>query len=169
MRTDIYREISRDVPDDGRLIKGGEPLFTAYGCVLLERNIVDKYYVYTAVNLMTGDREVIARRVHQLTTSQAGAMAEKIRLSSVAGAGRLQADRPFGHSIPIENCREMLAELFNEILPEQGYAIRGGQIALAEHILETLYRRQITLAEAGVGIGKTLAYLTAAKSLSAAG
>ena len=162
MHTDIYREISRDVPRDERIIKGGEPLFTAYGCVLLERGVVDKYYVYTAVNVTTGDREVVSRLVNPLTTSGVKAMAEKIRLSKVAGAGRLQADRDFGASIPIKNCRDMVVEIFREILPEKGYAIRQEQIELAVHILETLYRRQITLAEAEVGIGKTLAYLIAA-------
>jgi ATP-dependent DNA helicase DinG len=90
------------------------------------------------------------------------AMAEKIRMSKVAGAGRLQADRPFGDGIALENCREMLAEVFNEILPQHGFNIRKEQISLANHILDAISSRHVSLAEAEVGTGKTLAYLAAA-------
>jgi len=162
MNTEIKREISRVNPGEMNRIKGGEPLFTAYGCVLLERNVVDKYYVYTAVNLTSGGREVIARRVHPLRTSQVESMAEKIRQSKVAGAGRLQADRKFGDQMTIDKTQNLLIEIFNEILPDYGFSIRTEQIELAQHILDSLYRRNVTLAEAEVGTGKTLAYLVAA-------
>jgi len=163
MITNTQREISRNVPKDIplRFSESTIPLFTAYGCVLLERD-TGKTYIYTAVNLKDGRREVISRRPTPLTTSGVNAMAEKIRMASVAGAGRLQADRNFGDKINIENCREMMSVLFNEILPQHGYAIRKEQISLAEHILEAINRRGVSLAEAEVGTGKTFAYLAAA-------
>ncbi|MCL2517315.1 MAG: ATP-dependent DNA helicase [Oscillospiraceae bacterium] len=159
----IQNEISRNVPKDIpiRFSENTIPLFTAYGCVLMERD-TGASYIYTAVNLKTGGREVIARRQTPLTTSGVTAMAEKIRLSGVAGAGRLQADRPFGDGIAVENCRDMLTEIFNEILPQHRYTIRKEQISLARHILETIYTRSVSLAEAEVGTGKTLAYLISA-------
>jgi ATP-dependent DNA helicase DinG len=163
MTTNIQREISRNVPKELpiRFSESTIPLFTAYGCVLMERD-TGKTYIYTAVNLKDGRREVISRRPTPLTTSGVNAMAEKIRLSCVAGAGRLQADRSFGDKIAIENCRDMLSEFFNEILPQHGYVIRKEQISLAEHILEAINRRGVSLAEAEVGTGKTFAYLAAA-------
>ena len=159
----IQREISRNVPKDIPITfsESTVPLFTAYGCVLMERD-TGKTYIYTAVNLKDGRRETIGRRSTPLTTSGVEAMAEKIRLSNVAGAGRLQADRPFGDKIGIDNCREMLSEVFNEILPKHGYNIRKEQISLASHILSAINSRSVSLAEAEVGTGKTLAYLTAA-------
>jgi ATP-dependent DNA helicase DinG len=137
------------------------PLLTTFGCVLMERD-TGKSCIYTAVNLKTGKRAVISRRPTPLTTSGVEAMVEKIRQSSVAGAGVYEADRSFGDDLAIENCRTMLNAVFNEILPKYSYAIRAEQISLAEHILDTIHNRFITLAESEVGTGKTLAYLVPA-------
>ena len=52
-------------------------------------------------------------------------------------------------------------QIFREILPRRGMAVREEQIALCHEVLDTLYNREISLCEAGVGIGKTLAYLVA--------
>ena len=38
-------------------------------------------------------------------------------------------------------------------------AVREEQIALCHEVLDTLYNKEISLCEAGVGTGKTLAYL----------
>ena len=163
MTSKIQSEISRNIPHDIP-IKFSEttvPLLTAYGCVLMERD-TGKSYIYTAVNLKSGKREVISRRASPLTTSGVETMVEKIRLSSVAGAGRLEADRPFGEKLALDNCRETLATVFNEILPQYGYVIRKEQISLANHILDAIDHRSVSLAEAEVGTGKTLAYLVPA-------
>lgn len=48
---------------------------------------------------------------------------------------------------------------FREILPRHGMAVREEQIALCHEVLDTLYNKEISLCEAGVGTGKTLAYL----------
>ena len=163
MTSKIEREISRNIPRDIP-IKINEttiPLLTAYGCVLIERD-TGKSYIYTAVNLKSGKREVISRRPSPLTTSGVEAMVEKIRLSSVAGAGRIEADRPFGEKLALNNCRETLATVFTEILPLHGFNVRKEQISLANHILDAIDRRAVSLAEAEVGTGKTLAYLVPA-------
>ena len=55
----------------------------------------------------------------------------------------------------------MVEQIFREILPRRGMAVREEQIALCHEVLDTLYNREISLCEAGVGIGKTLAYLVA--------
>ena len=52
-------------------------------------------------------------------------------------------------------------KIFREILPRHGMAVREEQIALCHEVLDTLYNKEISLCEAGVGIGKTLAYLVA--------
>ena len=53
----------------------------------------------------------------------------------------------------------MAEHIFRDILPRRGMAVREEQIALCHEILDTLYNKEISLCEAGVGIGKTLAYL----------
>ena len=55
----------------------------------------------------------------------------------------------------------MAEKIFREILPRHGMAVREEQIALCHEVLDTLYNKEISLCEAGVGIGKTLAYLVA--------
>lgn len=163
MTINIEREISRAVPNDipVRLSVGSMPMFTAYGCALLERD-TGKGFVYTAVNLTSGKREIVNRRANPLTTSGVEDMAERIRRSSVAGAGKFEADRPFGEQITNKSCHEMLTTTFNEILPRYGYAVRAEQITLAERVLDTISRRSTLLAESEVGTGKTIAYLIAA-------
>ncbi len=54
-----------------------------------------------------------------------------------------------------------LADLFTVRLPGAGFAIRAGQIELATRVQEALRAKESILAEAGVGTGKTLAYLAA--------
>lgn len=55
----------------------------------------------------------------------------------------------------------MAEKIFREILPRHGMAVREEQIALSHEVLDTLYNKEISLCEAGVGTGKTLAYLVA--------
>ena len=55
----------------------------------------------------------------------------------------------------------MAEKIFREILLRHGMAVREEQIALCHEVLDTLYNKEISLCEAGVGIGKTLAYLVA--------
>ena len=46
-------------------------------------------------------------------------------------------------------------KIFREILPRHGMAVREEQIALCHEVLDTLYNKEISLCEAGVGTGKT--------------
>lgn len=55
----------------------------------------------------------------------------------------------------------MAEHIFRDLLPWRGMAVREEQIALCHEVLDTLYNKEISLCEAGVGIGKTLAYLVA--------
>jgi ATP-dependent DNA helicase DinG len=61
-----------------------------------------------------------------------------------------------------ERLRTLLQKIVTEILPQHGFSFREKQMELAEEIFGAMCRSDILLAEAGVGIGKTLAYLLAA-------
>lgn len=52
-------------------------------------------------------------------------------------------------------------KIFRVLFPEQGLAVREDQIRLCHEMLDTLLGEQIALCDAGVGIGKTYAYLVA--------
>ena len=54
-----------------------------------------------------------------------------------------------------------MEQIFRELLPEAGLHVREEQIRLCHEMLDALMKNEITLCDAGVGIGKTYAYLTA--------
>lgn len=51
--------------------------------------------------------------------------------------------------------------IFRSLLPENGLNVREEQVRLCHQMLDTLFSENISLFDAGVGIGKTYAYLTA--------
>ena len=51
--------------------------------------------------------------------------------------------------------------IFRVLFPEHGMAVREEQIMLCHEMLDNLLGRNIALCDAGVGIGKTYAYLVA--------
>ena len=57
--------------------------------------------------------------------------------------------------------QELLVHIFEDILPQYEMPLRKEQEEFALFILDSLLHRRLALAEAGVGTGKTHAYLTA--------
>ncbi len=60
-----------------------------------------------------------------------------------------------------EQAHQEAEEIFRALLPEQGLVVREEQIRLCHEMLSTLLEGKIALCDAGVGIGKTYAYLVA--------
>ena len=60
-----------------------------------------------------------------------------------------------------KRAHQEIEKIFRVLFPEQGMAVREEQIRLCHEMLDTLLREQIALCDAGVGIGKTYAYLVA--------
>ena len=60
-----------------------------------------------------------------------------------------------------EKAHALVEHIFRALLPEHGLMIREAQIMLCHEMLDTLFEGKIALCDAGVGIGKTHAYLTA--------
>jgi len=56
---------------------------------------------------------------------------------------------------------QLIDLIFRVIMPEYGYAVRESQITMAKTIYKGLSTKQVTLCEAEVGSGKTMAYLVA--------
>lgn len=60
-----------------------------------------------------------------------------------------------------KKAHQEVEKIFRVLLPEQGLAVREEQIRLCHEMLDTLLGEKIALCDAGVGIGKTYAYLVA--------
>lgn len=76
-----------------------------------------------------------------------------------------------------KKAHEEIEYIFRELLPKHGLNVREEQLRLSHEMLDVLWGKQLALCDAGVGIGKTYAYLAACimiekymkKSESAAG
>ena len=55
----------------------------------------------------------------------------------------------------------LIDHVFCDLLPASGLTMRPEQVELSHQMLNTMLRGEIALCDAGTGIGKTLAYLTA--------
>ena len=56
---------------------------------------------------------------------------------------------------------EEIDYIFQELMPKHGLNVREEQLRLSHEMLDSLWGKQIALCDAGVGIGKTYAYLIA--------
>lgn len=65
------------------------------------------------------------------------------------------------HPFLKEQAHGEVERIFRILLPQNGLAVREEQVALCHAMLDTLLQNHIALCDAGVGIGKTYAYLTA--------
>ena len=61
----------------------------------------------------------------------------------------------------ISKAHQSAETIFRTILPAYGLVVRDAQIDLCHEMLDALFGRKIALCDAGVGIGKTYAYLIA--------
>ena len=57
---------------------------------------------------------------------------------------------------------ELIDSIFRVVLPKYGYAVREEQIRLAKQMFKGLTNDLVSINEAEVGTGKTLAFLVAA-------
>ena len=62
----------------------------------------------------------------------------------------------------LEKAHADIDHIYFDIFPKHGMEVREGQIALCHNMLDTFADKRISLCHAGVGIGKTSAYIVAA-------
>ncbi len=79
----------------------------------------------------------------------------RISLSSTGKEAKMNHESGYGRA------HRQAEHIFRNLLPAHGMAVREGQIALCHAMLDALFNKEVLLCEAGVGIGKTLAYLVA--------
>jgi len=148
--------------------KLGVFVFNAHGCALLERRSASGMYVYSALNLTTGNNIMLSCRGKKLAKADYKDMTDKISQSEICGGNRFHVEKKPEEQIKnvslakLDSLRNVAKHIFEKILPQHGFRFRDKQMELTEHILDVVERRAISLAESQVGTGKTHAYLIAA-------
>ena len=64
-------------------------------------------------------------------------------------------------SLGYDAAHQQAEYIFRTVLPACGMTVREGQIKLCHAMLDALYNKEVALCDAGVGLGKTYAYLLA--------
>ena len=65
------------------------------------------------------------------------------------------------HQTKLEQAHREAERIFRDLIPPNGMTVREEQISLCHAMLNALFQNKIILCDAGTGIGKTYAYLTA--------
>lgn len=141
--------------------KWGKVRLKADGCIVLE-NFTGKNYTYRVVNMTSGAERYICHKPEPVHESECSVMIQKFFTPKTASKTKncIETDRE--NKITHDRHIETLEHIFKTLLPKHGYNLRTEQLELAKHIMEALRGRMVSLSEAGVGIGKTHAYLIAA-------
>lgn len=124
------------------------------GCVLLEY-FTGKTYSYRMVNLSTLKAKRLFSRQKPLTQEGYQRAIEKMLAKAPEPETPAEDDGR-------KRSEELLADLFNEILPKHGMVRRDNQLSLSLTMLDALWENKLALCEAEVGTGKTHAYILAA-------
>ena len=138
------------------------PMLTVNGFVLAE-SFSGKTYTYKVVNPITGEAHTLFRTFKLLDDGNYEKVFCKMADLGLASIGEVIKTQTSARlSNEYETIEADLDAVFMNVLPRHGFDVRDGQIELARHMLRALYERRIGLAEAGVGIGKTMAFIIAA-------
>ena len=121
--------------------------------------VLDEYR-YVALDKKTGYGSAIINTKQPIHPNCYSVLVPKI-LYSIKYTG----DRRYlgKYSVPKNDFIDIV---FRNILPKYGYAVREEQIRLSKTMFEGLTRKRVTLSEAEVGTGKTMAYLVASLAAS---
>lgn len=156
----MYSIIHTHVPDvrselheNGFLPKDANVIMQVGTCAVLETYTGPKYN-YRAINIKTGQERHLYTRSKPIERNRYNAIAEKIfRMPLYA-----DCDLPDGEA----RAKALLLRVFYTVLPQHGFTFRQNQYQLACAMLDALWGHKTALCEAGVGSGKTLAYVLAA-------
>lgn len=151
-------EMLENYIDAGKAYKGGIYDFTFEKRYLIYHAPLRHKIDYIAIDLKTGlSSSVITKKPNNLYHKSSYKQLIPHILYSVKYTGDHRylsrfADRPL----------EVIDSIFRVVLANNGYNIREEQIALSKKIYIGFTSKQVSLCEAEVGTGKTLAYLVAA-------
>ncbi len=136
----------------------GQYDFTFENRFIIYHSVLCHELHYLALDMTTGlSSEVTRRKLSNPIKKTEYKGLTPLILSAIRYTGVSRAYNPIADD-PIR----VIDSIFRVILAEHGYAIREEQIRLAKNIYKGLCGKLVSICEAEVGTGKTLAYLVAA-------
>ncbi len=114
-----------------------------------------KVFEYIALDRTTGKTSLILERKTPMDASEYPDIAPQI-LYSIKYTGDPRYKGAGSYS-----AMELMDLIFKVLMPRHGYSFREQQYEMAHSILDGLNNQKVTLCEAEVGTGKTMAYLVA--------
>lgn len=135
-----------------------------YDCTFDKRYIIYHYfragnYTYIALDKRTGYGSQITITPHAVGLDRMKYLTPSI-LFSIKYTGDVRYLGP-----PSMYPEKFIDLVFRKIMPRYGFAVREEQIRLSKRMYEGLSSKRVTLCEAEVGTGKTMAYLVAGLAL----
>ncbi len=152
-----HRDNLQDFIDCGKAYKNGVYDFTFENRFIIYHAEHTHALNYIALDMKTGYASTICRRNinNPIKKEQFRAFMPQI-LQSIKYTGD-RRDAGVFRADPIE----VIDSIFRVVLPEYGYAVREEQVRLAKNMYKGMTEKLVTICEAEVGTGKTLAYLVA--------
>ena len=131
------------------------------GSIVLIEKFTGKRYSYRAVNVQSGENQRLFSLKAQLTVDDYNTAADKMMSCALGQKYPVDINQEGAKPDSLEGMSAELDAIFTNIMPKCGFGIRKRQIELAKQMLEALYHRKTLISEAGLGIGKTYAYILA--------
>ena len=128
-----------------------EGRFLIYHCK--QRNEI----AYIAIDMQTGQSSEVCHRKEEIPSEQGYESLIPNILSAIKYTGAREKYNPFAEA-PLKT----IDNVFRYIMPQYGYAVREEQIELSKNMYRGLMEKRVSICEAEVGTGKSLAYLVAA-------
>ena len=152
------QEILDYYKNERKAYKDGEYDFTFENRFLIYHSVLCHELHYLALDTTTGLSSEVTRRKlsNPIKRSEYKGLTPLI-LSAIRYTGVSRAYNPIA-----DDPLQVIDSIFRVILAEHGYAIREEQIRLSKNIYKGLCGKLVSICEAEVGTGKTLAYLVAA-------
>ena len=134
---------------------GGIYDFTFEGRYLIYHARVMGEWHYIALDMTTGVGSVMYRGKKPLRITDKHTV-----IPYICNAIKYTGDRRYG-SVMESDPIEIIDSIFRDILPKYGFNVRDEQIELSKRIFRGFISYEVSLCEAEVGTGKSLAYLVA--------
>lgn len=113
--------------------------------------------IYYAIDMKTNLTSEVCRRTDGIYDRET----YKEMIPAILSAIKYTGDRRYIRGLAPDPM-ELIDSIFRSVLPEYGYAVRETQIELCKKIYTGLTQKRVSICEAEVGTGKSLAYLVAA-------
>lgn len=152
------RDLMRKYTESKLFPEGAEYDFTFERRFLIYHRPLRKVVRYVALDKTTGKTSAICERPADKLIQK---REYKHMIAQILNSIKYTGDR---RKICIQDVEpvKLIEEIFEAIMPEYGYAVREPQVELSKQMYMGLTDKRISICEAEVGTGKTMAYLVAA-------